>query len=336
MDEAGGNSPKVALVSRGDPGRLSAIAAALAGGGFTPEPCVYDEARAREVRAQLLACDAALVWVNPVQDGARRDDLDALLSEVARAGVLVSGRPDVIAKLGVKAVLWTTRELGWSGDARFYAGPASFMAEFPVSVALGPRVLKPNRGNGGRGIWKVSGAGRGKVEIQEAAGSAAPRVVPLAAFIEARLAEFAGAGGFVDQAFQPRLLEGMIRCYMSGARLAGFGHQLVRALAPPRAGPAQSRLYSGPDDPRFQDLRAKMEREWTPAMVRILEIAPADLPVIWDADFLLGPPTPTGADSHVLCEINASSVFPMPDQGPAAIVGALRAQLAKRAAAAPS
>jgi hypothetical protein len=37
--------------------------------------------------------DAALIWCNPIQDGHRRDRLDALLREVARSGVLVSTHP---------------------------------------------------------------------------------------------------------------------------------------------------------------------------------------------------------------------------------------------------
>jgi len=38
--------------------------------------------------------------------------------------------------------------------------------------------------------------------------------------------------------------------------------------------------------------------------------------VIWDADFLYGPRTGTGEDSYVLCEINVSSVFGIPDEAP--------------------
>jgi hypothetical protein len=101
--------------------------------------------------------------------------------------------------------------------------------------------------------------------------------------------------------------------------VAGFGHQLVRALAEPADGPASPRLYSGPADPRFQRLRALMEREWTPGLARLLAIDPDDLPVIWDADFLLGPRTAEGDDSYVLCEINASAVFPIPDEAPEAL-----------------
>ena len=41
--------------------------------------------------------------------------------------------------------------------------------------------------------------------------------------------------------------------------------------------------------------------------------------MIWDADFMLGPPNPDGTDSYVLGEINVSSVFPIPDEAPAEI-----------------
>ena len=62
-----------------------------------------------------------------------------------------------------------------------------------------------------------------------------------------------------------------------------------------------------------------METEWTPQMMRLLDIDAQSLPIIWDADFLYGPRTASGEDSYVLCEINVSSVFPIPDQAPSAI-----------------
>ena len=140
------------------------------------------------------------------------------------------------------------------------------------------------------------------------------------------------AGGLVDQPFQARHLDGMVRCYMSGDKVAGFGHQLVRALADREAGTTGPRLYSGPDDERFQALRVTMEGDWTPAMARLLEIDISDLPVIWDADFLLGLKTAGGQDTYVLCEINVSSVFPIPDEAPDALAATLvqRLQAARR------
>jgi len=328
--------PRVAVVWRGDAQaratadpatvRLAPVFAGLAAAGFAAEPCVYDESFEAEVREQLLACDAALVWVNPLAAGARRDRLNALLDEVADAGVLVSARPAVIAAMGVKSVLYRTRRLGWGSDVRLYETAEAFAGGFPSSLAqAGPRVLKQERGNDGVGVWKVSRTGDG-VEVREAHADAAPLRLPLSAFIAERAGDLA-FGPLVDQAYQPRLPEGMIRCYMAGDRLAGFGHHLVRALAPADAGPGGPRLYSGPDDPRFQRLRGLMETEWTPGLVAALGLALDDLPVIWDADFLLGPPDDEGRDTYVLCEINVSSVFPMPAEGPAALAAALKSRL---------
>ena len=327
------SSAKIAILWRGDArerrearlvdSRFSKIAHALADGGFAPEPCVYHEAAAQAVKGQLLGCAAALVFVNPLQDGLRRGELDALLREVAEAGVRVSGHPDVIDRMGVKAVLWRTRELGWRSDVAFHEDADSFARSFPERLAKGPRVLKPNLGNGGQGVWKVEAWGVGQVRVQAADGDPSPRTLYLPALIAARMSDFTEAGGLVDQAWQTRIGEGMVRCYMSGDRCAGFGAQQVRALAPPEAGPGGPRLYSGPADPRFQRLKAMMESEWTPGLCRSLGIDPDALPVIWDADFLLGPKSAAGEDSYVLCEINASSVFPIPEEAPAIMAASL-------------
>jgi hypothetical protein len=332
----GERSFRVAVVWRGDAqaraaadpatARLAPIFRALADAGLSADPCVYDESFAEDVRRQLLACDAALVWVNPLAAGVRRGLLDAVLEEVEAAGVLVSARPSVIAAMGVKSVLYRTRDLGWGSDVRLYQTAEAFATEFPASLAeTGPRVLKQDRGNDGQGVWKVEGVGD-LVEVREAHADGAPRRLPLADFLAERAGDFA-SGPLLDQAYQPRLPEGMVRAYMAGDRLAGFGHHLVRALAPPDAGPGGPRLYSGPDDPRFQRLRRLMEDEWTPGLVRTLGLATDDLPVVWDADFLLGPKTAAGEDSYVLCEINVSSVFPMPDEAPAALAAVLRDRL---------
>ena len=321
---------KVALLWRGDRqarldarqqgSRLNAIFEALARRGVQAEPAVYSEGLADEVRDQLLQKDGVLVWVDPISGGLRRDCLDELLREVSSAGVFVSTHPDVIRKMGVKAVLHRTKNLGWGTDTYFYETPKVFAAEFPRRLAQnGPRVLKQNRGNGGIGVWKVTAQPNGTAEVLSARGEAPPRMLLLAEFLSERCDDFGMGGGLVDQPFQPRHMDGMVRCYMSGNRVAGFGHQLVRALADRNAGPAGPRLYSGPDDDRFHRLRAVMEGDWTPGMARTLGIAMSDLPVIWDADFLMGPKTPDGQDTYVLCEINVSSVFPIPNEAPDAL-----------------
>jgi hypothetical protein len=109
-------------------------------------------------------------------------------------------------------------------------------------------------------------------------------------------------------------------------RVIGFGHQLIKALIPPPPEGADSpgaqpgpRIMHGPDAAEFQKLKAKMEQEWTPQMMHVLGLDAASLPIIWDADFLYGPRTAAGDDTYVLCEINVSSCFALPDQAPAAI-----------------
>ena len=62
-----------------------------------------------------------------------------------------------------------------------------------------------------------------------------------------------------------------------------------------------------------------MESEWVPQMIEVLGINRGSLPIIWDADFLYGPRTTTDEDTYVLCEINVSCVFAIPDEAPAAI-----------------
>jgi hypothetical protein len=75
----------------------------------------------------------------------------------------------------------------------------------------------------------------------------------------------------------------------------------------------------GPDAEPFQRLRTQMETEWVPQMMGVLGIDAGSLPIIWDADFLYGPRNAAGEDTYVLCEINVSSCFAIPDEAPAAI-----------------
>jgi hypothetical protein len=185
--------------------------------------------------------------------------------------------------------------------------------------------------HGGQGVWKIElvyepAGNASRVRVLEALRGSMPEELPLAEFMVGCEAYFADDGCIVDQPFQPRLPDGMIRCYMGVDKVVGFGHQLIKALIPPPPeGPDSPAAQPGPrimhdaDASPFQALRAKMEQEWTPQMIAVLGIDTASLPIIWDADFLYGPRTPSGEDTYVLCEINVSSVFAIPDQAPAAI-----------------
>ena len=131
----------------------------LASVGIHAEPAVYAEEMTDEVRAQLLQVDGVLVWVDPLSGGRNRVALDALLRDVSNQGVWVSAHPDVTLKMGVKEVLYRTKQLGWGTDTQLYRTANAFHEEFPRRLRSdGPRVLKQNRGNGGQGVWKVEHA----------------------------------------------------------------------------------------------------------------------------------------------------------------------------------
>jgi hypothetical protein len=335
----GVKSYRMAIVWRGDHearraatpqnNRFYRIFEELAAVGIDAKPAVYADDIVDEVKEQLLAVDGILVWVDPIHQGMTRTVLDAMLRDVAVRGPWVSAHPEVILKIGVKEVLYRTRHLGWGTDTHLYRTAAEFAAGFSARLQRGgPRVLKQNRGNGGEGVWKVelvSGNGN-TVRVLHARRGSVPEEMPLARFIESCAAYLAADGCVIDQSYQQRLPDGMIRCYMGGDQVVGFGHQLIKALMPlPPEGPESPgaqpgpRIMHGADAEPFQRLRAQMEDEWTPQMMEVLGIDAASLPVIWDADFLYGPRTGAGEDSYVLCEINASSCFAVPDQAPAAI-----------------
>lgn len=325
---------RVALLSRGDRqaqamttrenSRHKHIFAALVARDIAAKPVIFAEEFVDDVRAQLLTCDGVLVWVDPLSDGKTRAVLDPLLRNIASRGIWVSAHPDTIMKMGTKEVLYRTRELGWGADTRLYRSIESFQTEFPVCLAEGrPRVLKQKRGNGGQGVWKVEALCGDMVRVLEGWRGSLPEDLPLGAFMQRCGIYFENDGLIVDQPFQVRLPDGMIRCYLGSDQVVGFGHQLIKALLPPPPeGPDAPQAQPGPrimypnSAPQFAKLKALMETDWVPKMMQILGMARMDLPVIWDADFLYGPKDSVGADSYILCEINVSSVFPIPDMAP--------------------
>ena len=324
---------------RRDPGAASnrlfePLAKQLAALGVTAEPVVYADDALSEVRAQLLRLRGVLVWVDPIASGRTRAQLDPLLREVSSLGVWVSAHPDVILKMGTKEVLHRTRGLGWGSDTRVYRSPDELRAELPRALASGARVLKQNRGNGGNGVFRVELAGPGRVRVQHALRGSAREELGFAEFARRCDGYLADGGPLVDQAFQPRHAEGMVRCYLVQDRVAGFGHQKVTALMDPAPGEAAPpapppRLYCGPATPEFQALRARLESEWVPEMQRILDLRREELPLLWDADFLLGPHDASGADTHVLCEINVSAVYPFPEEALEPLARAAAARLTR-------
>jgi len=332
--------------------RFADLFRAFAEQGIVAEPAVYHDDFCEEVRAQLSRVDGVLVWVNPLDGGRDRSVLDGMLRAVAGAGVFVSTHPDVILKLGTKEVLYQTRDIGWGCDTHVYRSIDEMRRELPLRLTAGKaRVLKQHRGNGGTGVWRVElpastttdESRRGRtalpprstvVRVRHAQRGCVEEEITLEELFTRCAPYFTAAGLMVDQEYQQRLPEGMIRCYLTHGRVTGFGHQAVNALypAPPGAPPTEApqpgpRYYHPPTKPEFQTLKHKVEQEWLPAVQRRLKIDTETLPILWDCDFLFGPPGPDGEDTYVLCEINVSSVAPYPESAVPYVVAATGARL---------
>ena len=339
----------IAILYPGEPdasrqdGRFADLFGAFSAQGVQTRAVRYHDDFCADVRLQLLQVDAVLVWINPIEDGHDRTVLDAMLRDVAAAGIFVSAHPDVILKLGTKEVLYNTREAGWGCDTHLYESLPQLMRELPLQLASGKgRVLKQNRGSGGNGVWKVQLPPRGDnnqpalvlqaestVVVRHAKRGCIEEQITLGEFYKRCAPYFAAGGKMVDQAYQERLPEGTIRCYLVHDRVVGFGHQAVNALfpappgAPPTAAPLPGpRLYHPPAKPEFQHLKRQLEQAWLPAVQQLLGITTTQLPILWDCDFLLGPRSDTGDDTYVLCEINVSCVVPYPESAVPYIVDA--------------
>lgn len=312
--------------------RLPKAFAALEALGFETEPVIYNDEFRDEVRLQLAWMDAVLTWVDPIEDGRDRTTLDSMLRDLASDGVFVSTHPDTIAKIGTKDVLFRTQHLGWGSDVHLYLTPEDLRRDLPVRLARGEiRVLKQFRGSSGNGIWKVQLEGS-KVRARHAKSGCVDELITFDELFERCKPYFAvlgGQGRMIDQVYQPRLLEGMVRCYLVKGKVEGFGRQEVVALHPTEA--PTKRHYHSPDMTEFQRLRRLVEEEWVPAAQRELQLTTTDLPCLWDCDFFFGPKDANGNDTYVLGEINVSCVSPFPDSAAAPLAHAVMMELTARA-----
>ena len=346
---------RVAVVWRGDAAaeragigsneRLRPIFEAFEALGAAAEPVVYRDEIAESALDRIARVDGVLVWVDPIgKNGETRTQLDHLLRTVSDQGVWVSAHPEVINAVGTKEVLYRTRDVGWGEDVHRYRTIAELHDQLPGRLAAGPRVLKPHRGNGGIGVWKVerlNEAGQ-PISFDTVVSVHEARIrcldidtMPLGEFLDRFTDDFADDGCVIDQPFQPRVAEGIIRSYLVTNEAVGFAIQGPGDLInEPNGGerimglPAPKTMFPA-DHPRFRSLREQLESRWLPAMQQRIGIPTIKLPVLWDIDFLLGPRTDNGDDTYVLCEINASCITPFPPETPAKLAAAVLAQLSR-------
>src|SRR5882672_9482927 len=111
----------------------------------------------------------------------------------------------------------------------------------------------------------------------------------------------------------------MVRCYLSGTKVAGFGYQEINALYELNNRDAQTyyppgkRYYFTENCGLFKDLKEVMENKWVPQLRQITSVDNDRMPVIWDADFFINDSNDKNVfGKYTLCEINVSCVSPFP------------------------
>ena len=288
------------------------LALAFRENGFDISSVIYNDEKAEQLSSDLLRFDAVLVWVNPVEQGNNRKRLDALLIQLSKGGCFVSAHPDVILKIGTKDVLYKTRETEFGGDVKLYHSFKEFKERFLNVPAT--RILKQYRGNGGDGVFKIDATnlGQNKIVVTHAKKGDEEKSLSTNDFFEEFNIYFNDGGILIDQPWNEHIINGMVRCYLTGTKVSGFGYQEVNALYPNKK--PGKRFYFSEDCGLFQDLREIMENKWVPQLQQITGTKNEIMPVIWDADFFINSiNTEKTNEKYTLCEINVSCVSPFPE-----------------------
>ena len=297
------------------------LATAFMSAGFSTKGILYNDELAKRLYDDLLDFDAILVWVNPIEQGRDRKNLDSLLIKLADKGCFVSAHPDTILKMGTKDVLFKTREMNWAGEVELYSSYQDFKDRFPESLTKSAsKVLKQYRGNGGNGVFKiVTNKSNEGVTVLHANKMSDAIDYLWNDFFEAFKPYFNDGGLLIEQEWNNNHQNGMVRCYLCGNKVAGFGYQEINALYEMTSNkgtihlPPGKRYYFTENCGLFQDLKNVMENVWVPQLQKSQSITLDRLPMIWDADFFINDINSTTANAkYTLCEINVSSVSPFP------------------------
>ena len=281
------------------------------------EVVFYSHEKKDEIFEKVLkTADAFVHRINPgnlKEEGIYFD----MLRKLIKNGVVGLPNPDAMLRYGAKDALSKLKGTKYGlDDTNAYYTIDEFKKTFPKTLAKGERVLKQNRGSTGEGIWRV-------VVTSSFTGGA----VPLDAKVrcteakdnhveEHTLAEFmkfceqyiVGENGqLIDQRFLPRIKEGEIRVLMINRTPINVVHK-----KPAEGADAFSAtLFSGAkyryDSP--EDWKALID----PFLAELdhidAKLGPFDTkPLIWTADFILGPKDTAGADTYVLGEFNCSCI----------------------------
>lgn len=308
------------------------LAANFIENGFEVDSVLYHDSISGKLAKDLLKYNAILVWVNPIEQHGDRKILDALLAQLSSQGCFVSAHPGTILKIGTKEILYKVKDTEFGGNVNLYNSFEEFKKHFLKEVT-GIRILKQYRGNGGDGVYKVDATNlkNNKVIVTHAKNGNEEMPMTIDDFFLQFESYFNDGSLLIDQKWNPNIINGMVRCYLSGSRVAGFGYQEINALYPIINGiykkPGQ-RFYYTEDCGLFKDLKEVMEKNWVTQLLKLTGLSNEELPVIWDADFFINKVNSENAtEKYSLCEINASCVSPFPESSIPHIVKAVKEKI---------
>lgn len=296
------------------------LAEKLLENNFLVDTINYFDSIAEELFSKLKSYNVILAWVNPIEENMLRQTLDNLLIKIANEGVLVSAHPNTILKIGTKDVLYYTKNLSWGSNVYLYKTYYEFTNGIIASLeTFGVRVLKQYRGDGGKGVYKISFDRNisGNFLVTPALKDLPEQSLNQQEFFLQFKSFFEKGNHIIDQEWCDQLRNGMVRCYLTGSKVVGFGYQEIIALYPNNLNDdfakrqTSKRYYFTEDCGLFKELKLSMEKEWVPDLKNIFAISEKDMPIIWDADFFIE--NENGQIKYKLCEINASCVSPFPE-----------------------
>jgi len=327
------NSTRNALVDDGFKG----LADSLIEVGFDVESVLYHPSNAKKVQTHLEQFAGVMSWVEPKDRVVRGEDnlnFDEVLINLSQMGVFVSTHPEVIFKIGTKEVLYTTREMDWGGDVERYSDYEDFEKRFFNSLDRSSiRILKEYRGSSGSGIFKVrlDNSEGTSIRVKPALSTEEERTLSKAEFHSAFKKYFENGGIMVNQQWADGIKNGMVRAYLTGTKVSGFGYQEAVALCsemsdPEKIRPISKRFYFSEDCGLFQDLRKILEEKWIPELQKIHSISDDMMPLLWDIDLFINDVNTTRIEEkYTLCEMNVSGVSPFPPSSARHIAEALKA-----------
>jgi hypothetical protein len=321
--------PSIALMIFGEPGsdknvftepKYKKLAEHFVEKNFNVTSVCYHDSLADVLSKELLQYNGVLVWVNPIEQQSDRKKLDRLLQQLSMQGVFVSAHSDVILKIGTKEILYNIKDEEFGTDVKLYTSFNDFRNKFQKDIDPGGiRILKQYRGNGGKGVYKIDTTeiDKNRITVTHAAQGDVDMSMTVDDFYSMFEPYFQSGDMLINQLWNANIINGMVRCYVSGNKVAGFGYQEVNALYPKINSvfkkPSQ-RFYFSKDCGLFKDLKQIMENKWIQRLQEITGIDNNMLPVIWDADFFINDSNVQYASKkYSLCEINVSSVSPFPE-----------------------